>query len=138
MKKKPKSLRSQCLDAVQKLSRLKAADEYGMVQCVSCNAHLRWNVAHGGHYIAKGTSSYWALDERNVHPQCGSCNIFGMSRGSAEGQYTLWMIDYYGKDFVEEMHRDKRNITKFYAQDYRDMLADFNEQIKIHLKRLGE
>ena len=103
------TLRSKCLTAIQKLARISAADEYGMVQCVSCDKRMHWKECDGGHYIAKGSSSYWALEVENVHPQCKGCNAFGMSKGSAEGQYTLWMIDMYGEDFVRQMHQDKRN-----------------------------
>jgi len=59
-----------------------------------------------------------------------------MSKGSAEGQYTLWMIDMYGEDFVREMHRDKRNVKKLYTADYKDMLKQFNDLIKYHEGRL--
>ena len=131
-----KTLRAQCLEAIQRLVRMKAANDEGMVNCVSCNAYLHWKEAQGGHYIAKGSSSYWALEEENVHPQCVGCNIFGMSRGSAEGQYTLWMIDYYGKEFVENMHRDKRKLRKLYAADYRELLESMKNQMKIEEERL--
>jgi len=98
---------------------------------------LHWKDADGGHYIAKGSSSYWALEIENVHPQCKGCNCFGMSKGSAEGQYTLWMIDMYGEDFVRQMHQDKRKLKKMYKQDYEDMLKEFNELIKHHEERLS-
>jgi hypothetical protein len=131
-----KTLRAKCLEAIQKLSRISAADEWGMVQCVSCEKRMHWKGCDGGHYIAKGSSSYWALEIENVHPQCKGCNAFGMSKGSAEGQYTLWMINYYGLDFVEKMHEDKRKLKKFYTADYREMLAEFESQIKHHEERL--
>ena len=52
------------------------------------------------HFIPKGSSSYWALEIENVHPQCKGCNGFGMKFGDAAQRYTLWMQDYYGRDFV--------------------------------------
>jgi len=131
-----KPLRSQCLIAIQKLARISAADEYGMVKCVSCDKRMHWKECDGGHYIAKGSSSYWALERENVHPQCKGCNGFGMKHGSAEGQYTLWMIDMYGEDFVKRMHRDKRNTKKLYTADYREMLIIFNDLIKYHEIRI--
>ena len=60
-----------------------------------------------------------------------------MSKGSAEGQYTLWMIDMYGEDFVRQMHKDKRKLKKIYKKDYEDMLQHFNELIKYHEERLS-
>ena len=131
-----KTLRAECLEKAQKLARISAADEYGLVQCVSCNKRLHWKDADGGHYISKGSSSYWSLELENIHPQCKGCNIFGMKHGSAEGQYTLWMIDWYGHDFVRQMHQKKRDIKKLYTADYKDMLAEFNSLIKYHEDRL--
>lgn len=136
------SLRAQCLVAIQKLARMKAANANGYAQCVSCdpnelNSWHHWKDMDGGHFIPKGSSSYWALEEQNVHPQCKGCNAFGMKHGSAEAWYTLWMEDYYGKDYVKQMLRDKRKSRKYYAEDYREMLADFKKQIKEHEKRLA-
>jgi hypothetical protein len=48
------------------------------------------------------------------------------------------MIDYYGLDFVEQMHRDKNKPKKLYVADYREMLKEFNDLITYHKKRLGE
>jgi hypothetical protein len=136
-----KTLRAQCLEAIQKLARISAANSNGYAQCVSCDPETHaswhhWKDMDGGHFIPKGSSSYWALEIENVHPQCKGCNGFGMKHGSAEAWYTLWMEDYYGKDFVEQMLRDKRKIKKLYAADYREMLADFKEQIRFHEERL--
>ena len=83
------TLRSKCLKAIQKLSRISAADEYGMVQCVSCDKRMHWKSCDGGHYIAKGSSSYWALEIENVHPQCKGCNAFGMSKGTVALKYNI-------------------------------------------------
>jgi len=92
----------------------------------------------GGHYIAKGHSSYWALRVENVHPQCKGCNGYGMKYGTAAQEYTKWMIDYYGRDFVDEMEADKRKPVKFYKRDYEEITRDLNEQITYHLKRVAE
>ena len=135
MKKTP---RTKALDTLQKLVRLKAADDNGYCQCVTCNGMFKWNEMDGGHYIPKGHSSYWALVEENVHPQCKGCNGFGMKYGTAAQAYTLWMIDYYGRDFVDFMESTKRDPIKLYKKDYEDMLKEFNEQINHHLKRLAE
>ena len=64
--------------------------------------------------------------------------MFFMRHGSAEVWYTLFMEDRHGTDFVKQILRDKQKIKKLYAADYREMLADFNAQIKFHEKRLGE
>lgn len=131
-------LKKECLLAIQKLARLAAADEHGNCQCVSCGVIKHYTSMHGGHFIPKGNSSRWALEIENVHPQCAGCNMFGMSSGSAAQQYTLWMQDMYGRDFVEEMIANKAQPVKRYKADYEQILAEFNELILHHLKRIGE
>ena len=86
--------------------------------------------------MAKGSSSFWALRIENVHAQCASCNMWGMRYGSAAQQYTLWMEDMYGRDFVDEMIATKSDPIKLYKADYEEMLEEFNELIKYHENRL--
>ena len=129
--------RSKCLTAIQLLARISAADDNGYAKCVSCGCVHHYKDMDGGHFIPKGSSSFWALEIENVHPQCKGCNGFGMKFGNAEKEYTLWMIDTYGKDKVEEMLATKKQIKKLYKADYEDMLKEFNELIRFHEDRLG-
>ena len=132
------TLRAKALKTLQKLSRISAADDNGYCKCVSCGKLDNYKNMDGGHFIPKGSSSRWALEESNINPQCKGCNGFSMKHGSAEAQYTLWMIDWVGKDQVEHMLATKNDPVKFYAADYREMIADWSEQIKAHERRLGE
>ena len=140
-KKKAKTapqLRKEALKAIQKLVRLKAADDNGYCSCVSCGVTKKWNDGmQGGHFIPKGSSSYWALVEENIHPQCVYCNQFGMSHGIAAQQYTLYMQEMYGEDYVDQMLADAKKPIKIYAADYREMIEEFNENITFQLKRIG-
>ena len=131
------TLRAKALKTIQKLARITAADDGGYCHCVSCGCVKHYKEMDGGHFIPKGSSSYWALDVANVHPQCKGCNGFGMKHGSAAQQYTSWMIDYFGRDFVEDMFAKKNNQIKFYAADYREMISEWTEQIKAHERRIG-
>jgi len=130
--------RSKCLKAIQLLARISAADDNGYCACVSCGLINHYKSMDGGHYIPKGSSSYWALEVENVHPQCKGCNGFGMKYGAAAQEYTLFMIDTYGRDFVENMMATKANIKKIYKSEYVEMLAGFNKLIKHHRERIGE
>ena len=132
-----KTPRTTALDTLQKLVRVKAADDNGYCECVTCKGTFKWTEMDGGHFISKGHSSYWALDERNVHPQCKGCNGFGMKFGTAANQYTLYMVDMYGRDFVDEMEAKKRESIKYYKKDYIEMAKEWNEQIKEHLNRIS-
>ena len=128
--------RSKALQTLQKLVRLKASDNNGYCECVTCGKVSKYTEMDGGHYIPKGNSSYWSLVEENIHPQCKGCNGFDMKHGTAAHRYTLYMIDTYGRDFVEDMERRKRDERKLYKRDYMDMIATWTDQIKEHLERI--
>jgi len=124
------------LRLLQQLVRMKAADDNGMANCVTCGKSVHYKDADGGHFIPKGSSSRWALEECNVHLQCKGCNGFGMKHGSAAQNYTIYMIDLYGKDWVEHMLATKNAVHKLYKADYDDMISEYKAQIKIHEERL--
>jgi hypothetical protein len=130
--------RSKCLKAIQLLSRISASDENGYCECVSCGEFQHYKEMDGGHFIPKGTSSRWALEVENVHPQCKGCNGFGMKFGIAAQQYMLWMIDTYSREHVQNMLDTKAELKKIGKAEYVEMLAGFNELIKHHKQRIGE
>lgn len=128
--------RTKAINTLQKLVRLKAANDNGLCQCVSCGNWAFWNEMDAGHFIPKGHSSYWALREENIHPQCKPCNGFGMKYGTAAHRYTLWMQDNYGRDFVDQMEQEKRNPVKYYKADYLEMIEKWKTEINTHLRRI--
>jgi len=130
--------RSKCLTAIQLLARISAADENGYSTCVTCGNVLHYKSMDGGHFIAKGTSSYWSLEIENVHPQCKPCNGFGMKYGIAAQQYTLYMEDTYSREFVDNMLATKSSVKKIYKSEYIELLKEFNELINFHRERIGE
>jgi len=129
--------RSKCLKAAQLLARISAADENGYCTCVSCGTIDHYKNMQGGHFIAKGSSSYWSLEPENIHCQCAPCNGFGMKYGIAAQQYTLYMEDTYGREFVEHMLETKSNLKKTYKAEYVEMLTKLNKLIAFHKERTG-
>lgn len=122
---------------MQLLTRMKAADDNGIAQCVTCGKKDHYKEMQGGHYIPRSHTK-WSLDQRNVWTQCRYCNQWGMASGGTAAQaYTVFMIDMFGKDFVEEMIRTKTEPVKLYQSDYQELLDEFNEQIKQQKERLG-
>lgn len=114
---------------LQKLVRLKAADEHGMCECASCGTRKHWKEMQGGHFIARGNNATKLMEE-NVNPQCQGCNAFGMKYGDAEKKYTLWMIDIHGRDFIEEMMATKGKVFRFIRGDLDAMKIELNQRIK--------
>ena len=127
--KKRKSL-SKLIDEaatlLQKLVRLKAADDNGYVSCVTCGSTKNWKEMDGGHFISR---RYLAtkLMEENVHPQCKGCN--GPRSGNLIN-YTLYMQDTYGREFVEELEELKSHGRKYYRSEVEKIISDLKESIK--------
>ena len=114
---------------IQKIVRLKAADCNGYCECVSCGVVKHWKEMQGGHFIPRGNSATRLMEE-NIHPQCQGCNGFGMKYGDAEKHYTLYMIDMYGREFVDHLLSLKGKAHKWNRLELEEMITDFNAQVK--------
>lgn len=135
---KTTTLRVACLQALQLHARLQAADSRGYCACVSCGKRAHYTRMDGGHYIAKGHSTRWALDEQNVHPQCRSCNRYGMAKGAkAQQAYDKWMRKMYGDAEVDHMHATAKQVHKLYAPDLEDMYAKWASDNETTINGLG-
>lgn len=133
-----KTRRAVALEVAQELARISSADDNGYCTCVTCGHVGRWNDGFdGGHYIPKSVSTYWMLDPRNIHPQCKSCNGNGMKYGGKEAIYTLWMIDTYGREFVEHMEAMSKKVTRRTAKGYNEFIETARAEIAKHKKRIG-
>jgi hypothetical protein len=136
-KKKLKSiaaLRNEVAELVQKLVRLKAADENGMVKCWTCPAVKHWKEMHGGHFIERGKNATKMLEE-NIHPQCPSCNRFGMKKASTVLEYRREMVNWYGEDFVRWLEVEARKTVKHTRQELMELKAEHSKQINALLMR---
>lgn len=130
--------KAKALEAAQLLARISSADDNGYCACVTCGHVGKFNDGFdGGHFIAKGSCSFWMLDPRNIWPQCKSCNGNGMKFGNKEATYTLWMVEKFGREFVDYMLDNIKTITKRTARDYEEFTASANAQILIHKSRIG-
>jgi len=128
-KKKKKSkrlLKKTAWDLLSKIIRLKYSDSDGYCSCVTCGVTRHWSELQAGHFIpkAQGNSVYFL--EENIHPQCVSCNIF---MGGNLTNYTLFMIDTYGRDEVERLSEIKNERIKFTEHDYDQMIIDFKNRL---------
>jgi len=129
--------KKKALDALCLYKRISMANDDGYCRCVTCDNWFMWNNCQGGHFISRSHSSFWALREENVWPQCAGCNGFGMKFGTSNIDYTLFMQDMLGADFVKDMLATKKNSIKFYKKDYEEMTKEWNKEIKFHKDRIG-
>lgn len=133
-----KTAKSRALESAQALARISRADNDGYCTCVTCGHIGKWNEGFdGGHFIAKGNCSYWMLDPRNIWPQCKSCNGKGMQYGNKEADYTLFMIDEFGREFVDYMKSMEKTVIKRSSADYEDFIIAVNKEILEHKNRIG-
>lgn len=118
---------------LQRLVRLKAADPFGNAECITCGKIEHWKDLDGGHFVPRGHKKH-KLREENIHPQCRYCNRY---RHGALAEYTLYMIDMYGRDFVEWLWETKTEIHKYNRQELVELIADLKRQVAEQEVRVG-
>ena len=130
--------RAKALETAQLLARISRANDDGYCTCVTCGYVSKWNEGFdGGHFMAKGNCSYWMLDSRNIWPQCKACNGNGMKFGNKEADYTLFMIDTFGREFIDYMKSMEKTIIKRSVNDYNEFISESNLEVAIHKARIG-
>lgn len=98
--------------------RRKHADFNGNVKCVSCGKVMPWKEAHCAHFIGRSAKATRWLEE-NLHPACCGCNTYRKEFHMRE--YTVYMVDMYGREFVDELREMERKVL---AASQVRMLAD--------------
>ena len=111
--------------------RYKYADSNGYVRCVTCGKVLHWKESHCAHYIERAAKATRWLEE-NLHPACPSCNVFRKEFHKRE--YTLFIIDFYGREKVDELKRLARQILS--PSNVRALAEQAIEFFGIGLKQL--
>jgi len=131
-KRKPKSIAALVNIAatlLQRKVRVKAALKEGeIITCVTCGVKKHWKEMQGGHFISRRFTNHKLLEE-NVHPQCPACN--GPLRGNYHA-YTLYMIDMYGRKYVDELLATKGETKKYNRIEIEELISD----LRIELKKL--
>ena len=98
----------------------------GLVQCVTCSKWAEIKSMQAGHYISR---TYLSLrfDERNVHPQCPSCNVF--KKGNLD-EYAIWLIGTYGEGILEELNEKKWKTKRYTRFEYEMFVKIYKDKIK--------
>ena len=120
-------------ESLQLLVRLKAADDNGYVTCVVCGVTRHYKDGmQGGHFISRAKVATKLMVE-NIHPECRGCNMPG---GGHEAGWATYMLETYGADFIDEMHRISRETKKYTRDEVEEIRKDFLEQIKEQERRV--
>jgi hypothetical protein len=128
-KKKPKTIAKLVEEAavlLQKYVRLKAADENGYAKCVTCGVTKHWKELQGAHFISRAWTATKLMEE-NVNPCCQRCNGF-LSGNLIE--YTRYMDEMYGKEFVDELRQLKHQTKKYTRAEVEEIKSELREKIK--------
>lgn len=107
--------------------RRRAADAAGLCFCVTCNKPRHWRDMDAGHFISrrfKGTK----FDERNVHPQCTSCNSFQQGNQFEMVRYIEQRYGVGTAQLLRDLSRCKCRLDRLW----------YEEQIKVYRARLRE
>jgi hypothetical protein len=81
--------------------RMNAADDQGMVRCVTCGAFHHWKEITVGHYVSRYRISVrW--DKRNTAPQCVKCNSYN---GGEQFLMRKHLVSVHGEKAVEAMEQ---------------------------------
>lgn len=133
-KRKQKTIAALINDAaviMQRLVRVKAALVEGEnITCVTCGVKRHWKEMQGGHFISRRYTAHKLLEE-NIHPQCPACNG---PRGGNYPAYTLYMVDMYGREFVDELLATAGQTKKYNRVEIQEIIAE----LKAELKRLEQ
>ena len=111
------------LDTVfSRYTRLKDANFSGYCICVTCNKQHHWTKIQAGHFISrKHYSTRW--DERNVKPQCYSCNVMQYGQQFKYSQYL-------GIELSEELFSLGHKIVKFSDIELIEMINYYKELVQ--------
>ena len=122
---------------LQKLVRMKASDDNGYCQCVSCKRVAHYKTMDGGHYFSRRHSRL-KLYEEQIHPQCKRCNMM-MSDPMVQDAYRDYMIEMYG---VRRLKALKKLLylppKKFIKEEVILFQQKLRERIREQEKRIGE
>ena len=127
-------LKEEAAVLLQKLVRMKAADENGLASCVTCGKRQHYKEMDGGNFISRKWTAT-KLVEENIHPQCKGCNQYASGR---HDDYSLYMVDTYGIEMVRELNDKKRELCKQNRIELEDIKVELKVRIAEQAVRLGE
>tara|TARA_R110002050_G_scaffold186328_1_gene320546 strand:- start:1185 stop:1592 length:408 start_codon:yes stop_codon:yes gene_type:complete len=125
-----------CDKAFSRFVRLSCADEFGMINCITCNKRKMWNEVDCGHFQTRAKLSVRWLYEPpliNASAQCKGCN---MSNGGHSYQFGKKIDALYGSGSADTVVFMSNQIRKYTVQELRDMASSFEARAKAILKEI--
>lgn len=122
-----KGLKFKLWNVFSKVIRMRDADEDGRVKCITCPQRGRWQDFQAGHCIPKSLGLSIYFDERNVRPQCPSCNVAFQGR---QHEFVEALKEIYGDDIYEELKAQQRNIRQIKRWEYIELIDKYKTELK--------
>ena len=142
MKKRSKtetesSLKKLLWQDFSKYIRLRDADKYGFIVCITCGKVVKWKEAHAGHGIG-GRYNYILFDEELVNGQCFNCNspIARGGKGGNYGKYAVVLIKRHGMKWYEK--KLKYKVRQFTKQELKDLRIYYREKWQKELLKIKD
>lgn len=77
-----------------------------------------------GHYVPQSISLALVFEEKNVHAQCGGCNLY---RGGNPSVYAIELRKRYGENILEELQSMRQEGFRYTRADYDEMIERFSK-----------
>lgn len=107
--------------------RLSAADEKGMVMCVSCMTVLHWKEADCAHFVDRGHMAT-RYDLTNLAPACQDCNRF--NPGEHKEEFRRHIINKYGTSAVIILEAGRHLMKKWMRHELEELIEKLKEEVK--------
>ena len=108
-----------------KYIRLRDTNNLG-TGCYTCGAYYSIDRMQAGNFIS-GRHPTYLFDERQVHAQCKTCNIF---KHGATLDYEEHLIKDYGKEAVEEMKAHRKDLKQFKVFELLEIEQKYKSKLK--------
>ena len=113
--------------------RLRDANEYGMVQCITSGRIYHYKKIHAGHFISRRhMSTRWC--ELNVSPQSAADNLFGQGE---QYKFGLALDAKYGEGTAEELQLKSRQTLKISRVEYEEKISYYKNIVNKLKKEKG-
>lgn len=113
--------------------RLRDCDKDGYIVCPLCWAKIYRKDAQNMHFITRGCWLY-RYDEINCHAGCMRCNVI-LNGNYIE--YSLWMIDQYWLEKVQEMKQKSKEVHKIPTYELESIIEYYTARVEELAKEKG-
>jgi hypothetical protein len=111
--------------------RMGAADDSGLVRCVTCGSLHHWKKITVGHYVSRARMPVrW--DARNTAPQCVKCNSYN---GGEQFLMRKHLVAVHGEKAVEAMEQWALMTKTECRETLIKKIADYREQNRLAKRR---